>query len=60
MYEIFGESGTGKTALVTELMTAAQKLGGAAGFIDWERTFNEDLAQHGYGLSTERKVSAPK
>lgn len=56
MYEIFGESGTGKTAIATELMTAAQKLGGAAGFVDWERTFNEELAQHGYGLKTDKPL----
>jgi len=56
MYEIFGESGTGKTAIATELMTAAQRLGGAAGFVDWERTFNEELAQHGYGLKTDKPL----
>jgi protein RecA len=54
MYEIFGESGTGKTAIATAVMALAQKIGGCAGFIDWERTFNEDLAVNGYGLSTEK------
>lgn len=56
MYEVFGESGTGKTAIATELMTASQALGGAAGFIDWERTFNEELAMHGYGLKTDKPL----
>lgn len=56
MYEVFGESGTGKTALATEWMAAAQRLGGAAGFIDWERTFNEELAIDGYGLSVDKPL----
>lgn len=53
LYEVFGESSTGKTALATEWMARAQKMGGAAGFIDWERSFNQDLAVGGYGLSVE-------
>jgi recombination protein RecA len=56
MYEIFGESGTGKTAFATELMAQAQKMGGAAAFIDWERTFNIELAKDGYKLKDERPL----
>jgi RecA/RadA recombinase len=54
MYEIFGESGTGKTAILTDVMAQAQRMGGAAAFIDWERTFNIDLAKDGYKMSDER------
>lgn len=54
LYEIVGESGTGKTGLVTDLMANAQGMGGAAGFVDWERAFNLHLAKDGYGLSDEK------
>ena len=47
--EMYGESGTGKTALATKWMGNAQKMGGIAMFNDWERSFNSDLAQ-GFGL----------
>jgi RecA/RadA recombinase len=54
MYEIFGESGTGKTALLTDLFAKVQNMGGAAALIDWERTFNIDLAKDGYKMKDER------
>ena len=44
LYEMFGESSTGKTALATEWMKRAQNLGGCAVFVDWERSFNIDMA----------------
>lgn len=53
MVEVFGESSTGKTALATDWMVRAQKMGGVAGFIDWERSFDVHLAE-GFGLNTER------
>jgi len=53
MVEMFGESSTGKTALATQWMVNAQKLGGVAGFIDWERSFDVGLAE-GFGLKAER------
>ncbi len=53
LFEMFGESSTGKTALATMLMANAQKMGGVAGFIDWERTFNVELAK-GFGLNDKR------
>lgn len=53
LVEMFGESSTGKTALATKWMVKAQQLGGCAGFIDWERSFNIELAKH-FGLSDER------
>lgn len=56
MIEVFGESSTGKTALATDWMARAQQMGGAAGFIDWERSFNQDVAEHGYGLSVEKPL----
>src|SRR3569832_217494 len=56
MIEVFGESSTGKTALATDWMARAQSMGGAAGFIDWERSFNEDVAVHGYGLKADKPL----
>ncbi len=53
MVEMFGESSTGKTALATQWMVNAQKMGGVAGFIDWERSFDVGLAE-GFGLKAER------
>lgn len=53
MVEMFGESSSGKTALATQWMVNAQKMGGVAGFIDWERSFNVDLAKS-FGLNDER------
>jgi RecA/RadA recombinase len=56
MYEIFGDSGTGKTAFMTDLFAMVQRMGGAAGLIDWERTFNIDLAKGSYGVNDERPL----
>lgn len=53
MGEMLGESSSGKTALATQWMVQTQKLGGIAGFVDWERTFAEDLAVE-LGLNTKR------
>lgn len=53
MVEVFGESSTGKTAMATQWMINAQKMGGAAIFIDWERSFDEDMAEN-MGLNLER------
>lgn len=53
MVEMFGESSSGKTALATEWMVQAQKMGGVAGFIDWERSFDVGLAE-GFGLNSKR------
>jgi len=53
MVEMFGESSTGKTALATMWMVRAQQMGGVAGFIDWERSFDVSLAE-GFGLKSER------
>ena len=53
MVEMFGESSTGKTALATQWMVKAQQMGGVAGFIDWERSFDVGLAE-GFGLKSER------
>jgi protein RecA len=53
MGEVFGESSTGKTALATKWMVAAQQAGGVAGFSDWERSFSVDLAKQ-FGLSDKR------
>lgn len=51
LVEMFGESSTGKTALATQWMAATQAMGGVAGFMDWERSFDVDLGQ-GFGLQT--------
>ena len=53
MVEMFGESSTGKTALATQWMVKAQQMGGVAGFIDWERSFDVSLAE-GFGLNATR------
>jgi recombination protein RecA len=53
LIEMMGESSSGKTALATQWMVQAQKMGGVAGFIDWERSFDVRLAE-GFGLNTER------
>jgi len=42
--EIYGPSAAGKTLLATMAMIAAQKAGGIAIFIDWERAFNLKFA----------------
>lgn len=51
--ECYGPSSSGKSALATEWMVQAQKLGGVAIFIDWERSFDVGLAK-GFGLNDER------
>lgn len=53
LLETFGESSTGKTAIATQCMVNAQKMGGVAIFIDWERSFDVRLAE-GFGLNTKR------
>lgn len=53
LMETFGESSTGKTAIATQCMVNAQKMGGVAIFIDWERSFDVNLAE-GFGLNTQR------
>lgn len=53
MIEMFGESSSGKTALATQWMVEAQRMGGVAGFVDWERSFDVNLAK-GFGLNDER------
>lgn len=53
MVEMFGESSSGKTALATKWMVQAQQMGGVAGFIDWERSFDVGLAE-GFGLNSNR------
>jgi len=52
MIEIFGESSSGKTLIATNLMIAAQQAGGAAIFIDFERSFNPVFAAKN-GLNTK-------
>jgi protein RecA len=44
MLEIAGPPSSGKTAIATAAMAAAQKAGGIAGFMDHERSFSVDLA----------------
>ena len=50
LMEMFGPSSAGKTALATEWMAMAQKMGGVAAFRDWERSFNKEVAEAGFGL----------
>lgn len=53
MLEVYGASSSGKTALATQWMINAQKMGGVAIFIDWERSFDVDMAVS-MGLSVDR------
>ena len=53
MVEMYGDSSTGKTALATKWLVETQRLGGVAGFMDWERSFNVDLAKN-FGLNDKR------
>ena len=43
--EMYGPESSGKTAIATEVMKAAQKMGGLAIFNDHERSFMPDLAK---------------
>lgn len=52
LVEMFGESSTGKTALATKWMIEAQRMGGVGMFIDWERSFNVEMAKD-LGLNTD-------
>lgn len=51
MIEIAGPPSSGKTAIATAAMAAAQKQGGVAGFMDHERSFSLTLAPR-LGLDT--------
>lgn len=50
LVEVYGPSSAGKTALATDWMAMAQRMGGVAGFRDWERSFSQQVAQDGFGL----------
>lgn len=52
MVEIFGPSSSGKTILATECMINAQRMGGVAIFIDWEKSFDAMLGEQ-MGLNLE-------
>lgn len=45
MIEVAGPSASGKTLLATMAMIGAQRAGGIAIFVDWERAFNATFAQ---------------
>lgn len=49
--EMYAPSSSGKTALATQWMVETQRLGGIAVFVDWERSFDVELAK-GFGLNT--------
>jgi len=50
--EMFGPPSAGKTAIATNTMISAQKMGGFALFNDHERSFHQGLGQ-GFGLSLD-------
>lgn len=53
--EIFGSESSGKTAIATAVMAAAQRQGGCALFMDHERSFMKDIAeQNGLNLTKGR------
>jgi len=53
IYEIYGPESSGKTAMATMAMIAAQKAGGVGIFVDYERSFKKDFAED-LGLNTKR------
>lgn len=53
IYEIYGPESSGKTAMATMAMIAAQQAGGVGIFIDYERTFEPEFARD-MGLNTDR------
>lgn len=55
LIEIFGPASSGKTFIATQIMIAAQKAGGIAGFSDHERSFEPNLAQS-LGLEIDPNV----
>jgi len=52
LYEMYGPSSSGKTAIATYLMIEAQRRGGVAVFIDYERSFDLGMAVN-MGLKDE-------
>lgn len=50
LIETYGPSSAGKTALATLWMSQSQRMGGVAGFRDWERSFSQLVASEGFGL----------
>lgn len=59
MLELYGESSSGKTLMATLLMVGAQAHGGAAIFIDFERSFDARFANR-QGLNTRAYFSYHK
>lgn len=51
MIEMFGPPSSGKTAIATSVLVAAQKMGGIGIFMDHEESFDVNLAK-GFGLDT--------
>lgn len=51
--EMFGPPSSGKTAIATKVMIAAQQAGGVAAFMDHERSFDVGLAA-GFGLDVTK------
>lgn len=56
LYEIYGPSGSGKTVLATNAMIEAQRAGGVAILVDFERAFMTDLAVD-IGLDLDRFIA---
>lgn len=52
MVEMFGPPSSGKTAIATEAMICAQRMGGVAMFMDHENSFDEGMARS-MGLNTD-------
>ena len=52
VYEIFGAESSGKTLLAQLAMVEAQRMGGIAMFIDWEKAFDVSLGES-FGLDTD-------
>lgn len=53
LYEMYGPSSSGKTALATRIMIEAQKMGGVVMFVDYEKSFDVGMAES-MGLNTSK------
>ena len=52
IYEVYGTESSGKTLIAQQAMIEAQKMGGIAMFVDWEKAFDVSLGE-GFGLDTD-------
>lgn len=60
LVEIYGESGSGKTAILTETAAIAQEMGGEVLFLDPEARLNREYAElYGLNIEDEKNYERP-